>query len=145
MTTDETSNAPAREVAGLPVLVSIPPARTNRWALAVQWRHNGDHPKDDIEYTYSKDDKEFAVPIPSEGKVVRYFRHPGIPGELKCRMCGYTFHDHGYLDRGLPLHESIVCPGDWIVEVEPMTYAVLGTKNHTQVHALEENYRSNRS
>lgn len=66
---------------------------------AHQWFKNGDHPKDGD---------------PSrEGAVVRYFRHPGIPGDRPCKHCGKRMHDHGWIDTLEGGH--IVCPGDWII------------------------------
>jgi hypothetical protein len=66
---------------------------------AHQWFKNGDHPQDGE---------------PSmEGAVVRYFRHPVVPGERSCEHCGAKMHDHGWIDTLEGGH--IVCPGDWVI------------------------------
>lgn len=74
---------------------------------ATQWFKNGDHPEDDCR----------PVPYPggeflSEGKVVRYFRHPDVPGEKVCE-CGRTMHNHGWIDQGEEGYT--VCPGDYVI------------------------------
>lgn len=87
---------------------------------AHQWFKNGDHPDD-----YSKDHDgweggELRVFTGAErkangweGDVVRYFRHPGVPGEQVCQHCGSTMHVHGWIDTLEGGHN--VCPGDWII------------------------------
>lgn len=70
--------------------------------LAAQWFKNGDHPNDDVPPTE-----------PREGKVVRYFRHPEIPGGRLCGHCNVQMHNHGWIDTLEGGH--IVCPGDWII------------------------------
>jgi hypothetical protein len=76
---------------------------------ATQWFKSGDHPKDDR--------KEFQVegekPFLGEGKIVRYFRHPEVPGKKVCKHCGKTMHDHGWIDC---MEGGItVCPGDYVI------------------------------
>lgn len=66
---------------------------------ATQWFRNGDHPLD------GGGD--------SEGAVVRYYRHPRVPGTDFCAYCRRMFHDHGFVDTLEGGH--IVCPGDWII------------------------------
>ena len=73
---------------------------------ASQWFKNGDHPKDDTA-RMQPDVSE------CEGAVVRYFRHPTVPGKNGCRHCDKTMHDHGWIDTLEGGH--IVCPGDWII------------------------------
>lgn len=73
---------------------------------AVQWFRNGDHPKDG------------SVSMPggkglTEGKVVRYYRHPDYPGETLCNKCGAKLHDHGWIENGG--EGFVVCPGDYIL------------------------------
>ena len=78
---------------------------------AVQWFKNGDHPSDEIEMIsvgHGKHD-----PFKSEGKVVRYFRHPEKRGDRVCEHCKQTMHHHGWIDTLEGGH--IVCPGDWII------------------------------
>jgi len=60
---------------------------------------NGDHPADGDSET--------------EGRVVRYFRHPEVDGSKVHERCGHTWHDHGWIDtlEG----GGNVCPGDWII------------------------------
>lgn len=76
---------------------------------AVQWFKNGDHPGDKSEYLPANDESMFL----SEGKVVRYFRHPEFSGKSQCAQCLKTFHDHGWIDTLEGGHT--VCPGDWII------------------------------
>lgn len=75
---------------------------------ATQWWKNGDHPEDP---------KGTEV----EGKVVRYFRHPAVPGETICRHCSIRMHEHGWIDTKQGGHT--VCPGDWII-TQPGTVPV---------------------
>jgi hypothetical protein len=75
---------------------------------AAQWFSNGDHPSDASELlTY--EGTEFL----SEGKIVRWYRHPDISGVVGCRHCGVQMYDHGWIDTLEGGH--IVCPGDWII------------------------------
>jgi hypothetical protein len=86
---------------------------------ATQWFKSGDHPEDNREEFTGSDGKPFL----GEGKVVRYFRNPGVPGTDICRGvksgtmepigCGRMFHDHGWIDT--PEGGHTVCPGDWII------------------------------
>ena len=71
---------------------------------ATQWNGNGDHPDDGKE---KLDGKLY------EGKVVRYYRHPDIDGNLVCNKCTYRMCDHGWIDTLEGGH--IVCRGDWII------------------------------
>jgi hypothetical protein len=80
---------------------------------ATQWFKNGDHPLDET---------RIVTPVPgdgdpfkSEGKVVRYFRHPdkAYAGERQCEKCGEIMHKHGWIDTLEGGH--IVCPGDYII------------------------------
>jgi hypothetical protein len=81
---------------------------------AVQWFQNGDHPHDDV---FRPFEDTGQIPVkPREGKVVRYFRHPDIPGITLCissMSCGKTMHEHGWIDTPEGGHN--VCPGDWII------------------------------
>jgi hypothetical protein len=63
------------------------------------WLKNGDHPEDG--------------PAETEGKVVRYFRHPQVAADKCCPHCLNAMNDHGFMDT----HEGgyTVCPGDWII------------------------------
>ena len=66
---------------------------------AHRWFKNGDHPGD--------------LNLGSEGRIVRYFRRPDIEGVEHCHICGWTYHDHGWIDT---LEGGYtVCPGDWII------------------------------
>lgn len=81
---------------------------------ATQWQENGDHPEDNCYIVKpDRDSTTQFTPFLSEGRVVRYFRHPGIEGETPCKHCGKTMHVHGWIDtlEG----GDIVCPGDWII------------------------------
>lgn len=88
---------------------------------AVQWWKNGDHPDDGNETFIDSETKEVHR---CEGKVVRYYRHPDVPGDRPCivknsreslvqRRCEFTMHDHGWIEDGGK--GLIVCPGDWVV------------------------------
>jgi hypothetical protein len=87
---------------------------------ATQWFKNGDHPEDNCETFQGSDGKPFQ----GEGKVVRYFRHPAIPGTDVCRGvksgsnepigCGRTFHEHGFIDTPEGAGQT-VCPGDFVI------------------------------
>lgn len=76
---------------------------------ATQWFKNGDHPNDDTRVIYGS----VGEPFLSEGKVVRYYRHPQVNGNMACSMCGGIFHIHGWIDTLEGGH--IVCPGDWVI------------------------------
>lgn len=72
---------------------------------AHQWFKNGDHPDDgDVPEGWET----------CEGKVVRYFRRPEpeYAGEKTHDVCGFRWHDHGWIDDLEGGH--VVCPGDWI-------------------------------
>lgn len=71
---------------------------------AHQWFKNGDHPDD-----FSERGRGGLT----EGKVVRYYRHPDFPGDSFCYRCGQTLHVHGWIDTLENGHR--VCPGDWII------------------------------
>lgn len=75
---------------------------------ATQWFKNGDHPQD-ASVLIQGNTGSFL----SEGKVVRYFRHPSIPGHSICSKCGLPMHEHGWIDTLEDGHN--VCPGDWII------------------------------
>lgn len=77
---------------------------------ATQWFKNGDHPEDGNEtFVSPSDGKSYRC----EGKVVRYFRRPDVPGTRPCQHCGMTMHEHGWIDTMEGGH--IVCPGDWVI------------------------------
>jgi hypothetical protein len=75
---------------------------------AYQWFKNGDHPKDG------------SVPISSpmgswlsEGKVVRRYNNPTVPGQTLCGFCELELILHGWIDT---VHGGLrVCPGDFIL------------------------------
>ena len=75
---------------------------------ATQWFKNGDHPNDQCQTMDAGNG-----PFQSEGKVVRYFRRPDVPGVTTCKQCALTMHHHGWIDTLEGGH--IVCPGDWII------------------------------
>lgn len=75
---------------------------------ATQWFKNGDHPEDTCVLITGSDG-----PFWSEGKVVRYYRRPDVPGKTSCKQCGLPHHDHGWIDTLEGGH--IVCPGDYII------------------------------
>ena len=53
-------------------------------------------------------------PEEMENDLVRYFRHPDVPGERLCKHCGIRMHDHGWIDTLEAGHN--VCPNDWIIK-----------------------------
>lgn len=75
---------------------------------AHRWFKNGDHPLDSLPPT----DKIIGGER-SEGKLVRYFRHPNIKGTKTCEYCGLPMYDHGWIDTFASGY--VVCPGDWII------------------------------
>lgn len=76
---------------------------------AWQWHRNGDLP-DDNSQPISPSDSSL-----SEGKVVRYYRHPSVSGRQRCHRgnCRQRMHDHGWIDTIEGGHN--VCPGDWVI------------------------------
>lgn len=78
---------------------------------AHQWRRNGDHPDDRLPRDGVSTDMQ--VQYDHEGQVVRYYRHPKVPGTDFCAYCKRMFHDHGWIDTLEGGH--IVCPGDWVI------------------------------
>ena len=45
---------------------------------------------------------------------VGYYRNPEVGGSTKCKHCGKTMHNHGWIDTLEGGH--IVCPTDWIIK-----------------------------
>lgn len=87
---------------------------------ATQWHRNGDHPDDYAKDHYGFENGELRVfsgleraSLKWEGDVVRYYRHPNVPGERLCEQCGMQHHVHGWIDTLEQGHR--VCPGDWII------------------------------
>jgi hypothetical protein len=78
---------------------------------ATQWFKNGDHPDDDcpVHSFYCGEMTSLG-----EGKVVRLYRHPEVPGDKECKHCGKAMYVHGWIDTLEGGH--IVCPGDWIIK-----------------------------
>jgi uncharacterized membrane protein len=64
---------------------------------ATVWFKNGDHPNDNCRLIHLSDG---SAPFQSEGKVVRYYRHPVICGQSPCPSCHHLMHDHGFIDNG---------------------------------------------
>ncbi len=89
---------------------------------ACQWFENGDHPEDEMEPLVDDNgdpvEDEAGNPVFSEGKLVRYFRNPDMPGQRPCPRCGRLMHDHGWIDDrrrdGVPQGGITVCPGDYV-------------------------------
>lgn len=79
---------------------------------ATQWFKNGDHPEDKCTMIMAIGEAN-PEGFLSEGKVVRYFRHPNISGQSLCSKCGIKMHAHGWIDTLEDGHN--VCPGDWII------------------------------
>ena len=87
---------------------------------ASQWFKNGDHPADYV----SAIEAANGGLVESEGKVVRYYRHPSMNGKNLCATCWRTMHEHGWIDTIQGGH--IVHPGDWIITDE----RVIGESEH---------------
>lgn len=103
---------------------------------ATQWFKNGDHPSDDCVPVVA-DNQTFD----SEGRVVRYFRHPDVSGATPCRHCDKTMHVHGWIDTLEGGH--IVCPGDWIItgvqgELYPCKPDIFEATYETTVHDVRK-------
>lgn len=94
--------------------------------FAHQWRKNGDHPGDyakpveGFEKNPDNDVMSLVTYSPQhqllndwEGQVVRRFRHPDIPGERPCEVCGQPHQVHGWIDTLEAGHR--VCPGDYVI------------------------------
>jgi len=56
----------------------------------------------------------------TEGRVVRYYRHPQHEGEAICHICEKPLHEHGFIDAPNTVFDGgqPVCPGSWIVELQ---------------------------
>lgn len=80
---------------------------------AHQWHKNGDHPEDAACEMFDYPDGIQRPRVVHEGAVVRYYRHPDVPGESLCEQCGKPHHVHGWIDTLEQGHR--VCPGDWII------------------------------
>ena len=87
---------------------------------ATQWFKNGDHPEDYAEPKEGIENGEIRVWSGAEvkangweGQIVRYYRHPYVPGDSLCEQCGKAHHFHGWIDTLEQGHR--VCPGDWII------------------------------
>lgn len=76
---------------------------------AHQWFVNGDHPYDESYPLPTDNGSSFLT----EGKIVRYYRHPTANGFTPCGKCKVPMHQHGWIDTLEGGH--IVCPGDWII------------------------------
>lgn len=87
---------------------------------ADQWFSNGDHPddyKNEIVDHFSEEkhvySSEFQIDNNWEGQVVRFYRHPDVDGDSKCKHCYEKMYVHGWIDTLEGGH--IVCPGDYII------------------------------
>ena len=79
---------------------------------ATQWFKNGDHPQDAATEMFDYADGQ-RPRVVREGAVVRYYRHPDMPGDSLCEQCGKPHHVHGWIDTLEQGHR--VCPGDWVI------------------------------
>jgi len=86
---------------------------------AIEWFKNGDHPEDHVDQMTLRNGELFKISAEEckrrdwEGRVVRYYRHPDVPGDRLCEQCNQPHHIHGWLDTLEAGHR--VCPGDWII------------------------------
>lgn len=78
----------------------------------IKWNKNGDCPGDDV---FRPFEDTGLIPIESrEGKLVRYFRSPNIPGEEICLHCSQPFNKHGWVD--VDVLGMKICPGN-VIEI----------------------------
>ena len=86
---------------------------------ATRWFTNGDHPGDRIGEPLRYVDGE---PVPRlEGAVVRFYRHPDVPGDAAHSeipgtarpSCHFRMDHHGWIDTMEGGHT--VCPGDMVI------------------------------
>ena len=77
---------------------------------ATQWFRNGDHPHDG-NAIYPTSGRPAGQVL--EGRVVRYFRRPDVPGDSICLECSEPYRVHGWIET--KMNGWRVCPGDWIV------------------------------
>lgn len=105
--------------------------------VAIQWHENGDHPQD---HSIALFDSETGEPFLSEGKIVRRFRHPEVPEDSVCWLCGFTYHAHGWIepDKRKTSKVSNVCPGDWIIQVGENDYVIASQRPGNINGALED-------
>lgn len=84
-----------------------------------RWWKNGDHPDDGVgkKVLAQSPAYEGETYARREGRIVRYYRHPGIPGGRLCTRCNREMNDHGWIDSGGA--GRVVCPGDWIATPAP--------------------------
>ena len=105
---------------------------------ATQWLKNGDHPLDHesigIKTPNTMDRTKYSEYLETEGRVVRYFRHPEVSSESACKHCGKIMHDHGWIDTLEGGH--IVCPRDWIIT------GIEGEHYPCKPHIFEQTYES---
>lgn len=147
METDPNLIATLHELAGKYGASGVLETATDMWPRTARgqgisvfrWWKNGDHPDDrvgarEVDVVAFGDqhpdffDGEDHGPIPAdapiyerlEGAVVRYYRHPSVPGDEIHYGCHRLWHDHGWIDSG-GLGRN-VCPGDWIIGVSGEFY-----------------------
>lgn len=97
--------------------------------VAEQWMKNGDHSLDESKPLVNKDGAIFL----SEGKLVRYFRHPNVSGETLCFRCQQKLDMHGWIDPSRFLtsetHGCRVCPGDFVIKDSRDAFSVMNRKD----------------
>ena len=90
--------------------------RRKRTYEANQWFKNGDHPSDNsVLVSPDKDSTTQFEPFLSEGEVVKSVSS-FVGRDKLCPSCGRTPEEHG-TTFGDTSPVTLVCPGDWIVEV----------------------------
>ena len=108
---------------------------------AVQWFENGDCPGDDAILIEPGGGEAHYY---TEGKVVRYYRHPRVNGKATCAQCAFTMHHHGWIDSWEG--GQVVCPGDWIVKSATGVYTVIKNQifnlKYVAVKPRQEAYRT---
>lgn len=100
-----------------------------------RWWRNGDHPGDRVGERVADAPIAPGEPLTGgyvrqEGLVVRFYRHPYVPGDAVHEDCGRTWHDHGWIDEG---GDGVtVCPGDIVVTNPDGTHSVLADLSAAQ-------------
>jgi hypothetical protein len=80
---------------------------------ASQWFAEGDHPAVSL-YRYPPVDATTGeISAADDAILLGALKHTETPAKFRRENCGYTMHDHGWIDTLEGGHT--VCPGDWII------------------------------
>lgn len=101
----------------------------------IQWFINGDHPLDhDPEVSVSSEYDNYYEYKASPGAVVGIYDDSKVAPQnalpYRCPKCGLVGQSHGLLtSKHSHARPAIVCPGDYIAEVENAEYIILIKKD----------------